>query len=176
MKNLLESFAVFLVVALSLLIVFLIVQYNMIEEEAVEEIVLTKPETKETKKAKTASYLDSLEGYGEDVDVKVDATKEKLVNAVAVKSEVKDDALDQAVEDKTKSSYMENLASYQDETEKDEREESVKKAMEEVKPKAKAPSHGHGAPVKEAVEAEKLPQDEIEDEIGMAIDAALEDL
>jgi len=176
MKNLLESFAVFLVVALSLLIVFLIVQYNMIEEEAVEEIVLMQPETKESKKAKTASYLDSLEGYGGDVDVKVDATKEKLVNVVAVKSEVNEDELDSAVEDKAKSSYMENLVSYEAETEKEEREDSVKKAMEDVKPKVKAASHGHGAPAKEAVEPEKLPEDEIEDEIGMAIDAALEDL
>ena len=39
MKNLLESFAILLVGVLSLLIVFLIVQYNMIEDEVVEEEV-----------------------------------------------------------------------------------------------------------------------------------------
>jgi hypothetical protein len=141
----------------------------MIEEETVEEIVFAKPvETKETKKAKTANYLDSLEGYGGDVDVKVDATKETFVNAVAVQSEITEDELGKAVEDKSKSSYMENLSSYQDETEKEEREESVKKAMEDVKPEV--------AMVKDPEDPEKLPQDEIEDEIGMAIDAALDDL
>lgn len=169
MKNLLESFAVLLVGVLSLLIVFLIVQYNLIEEEAAEEIVFAAPVlTKEQKKEKTASYLDSLEGYGEDVDVKVDATKERLVNAVAVKSEEAEDELSKTVEDKAKSSYLENLASYQDETEKEEREESVKKAMEAVNPAA--------ARAKDPEDPEKLPQDEIVDEIGMAIDAALDDL
>lgn len=169
MKNLLESFAVLLVGVLSLLIVFLIVQYNLIEEEAAEEIVFAAPvQTKEQKKEKTASYLDSLEGYGEDVDVKVDATKEKLVNAVAVKSELTEDELGKTIEDKAKSSYMENLASYQEESEEEEREESVKKAMEAVSPPVAA--------VKDPEDPEKLPQDEIEDEIGMAIDAALDDL
>lgn len=168
MKNLFESFAVFLVVALSLLIILLIVQYNMIEEEAVEEIVMTKPETKETKKAKTASYLDSLEGYGGDVDVKVDATKEKLVNAVAVKAEIDENELDKAVEDKSKSSYMENLEQFSPE---------VEKAAEPVQ--EAAPVHTTEkveTVVKDPEDPEKLPQDEIEDEIGMAIDAALEDL
>lgn len=169
MKNLLESFAVFLVAVLSLLIVFLIVQYNMIEEDTVEEVVFTAPvETKETKKAKTASYLDSLEGYGGDVDVKVDATKEKLVNTVAVQSEETSDELGQAIDDKSKSSYLENLSTYEAETENEAQEESVKKAMEAVKPEV--------TEVKDPEDPEKLPQDEIEDEVGMAIDAALEDL
>jgi len=169
MKNLLEGFAVLLVGVLSLLIVFLIVQYNMIEEEVVEEIVFTAPvKTEESKKAKAANYLDSLEGYGGDVDVKVDATKENLVNTVAVKSELTKDELGQAVNDKSKSSYMENLASYQVEVENEEQEESVKKAMEAVHPKT--------TEVKDPEDPEKLPEDEIDDEIGMAIDAALDDL
>lgn len=162
MKNLLESFAVLLVGVLSLLIIFLIVQYNMVEEEAVEEIVFAAPvQPEESKKAKTSSYLDSLEGYGEDVDVEVDATKESTANTVAVQSELSSDELGSAIADKSKSSYMENLENY-------------------VEPEAKV-----AEPVKEEVVAEapkdpedleKLAEDEIEDEIGMAIDAALDDL
>lgn len=167
MKNLLESFAILLVGVLSLLIVFLIVQYNMIEEEAVEEIVFAAPvETKESKKAKTSSYLDSLEGYGEDVDVKVDARKESTANTVAVKSELSSDELGSAIEDKSKSSYLENLASYETEAENDAQEETIKKAMEGTKK----------AVVVDPSDPEKLAEDEIEDEIGMAIDAALDDL
>jgi len=162
MKNLLENFAIFLVGILSLLIIYFIVQYNMIEEEAVEEIVLTTPaEAKESQKAQATNYLDSLEGYGEDVDVKVDATKENFANTVAVKSELVSDELGQAVTDKSKSSYMENLENYS------------------------APEVIVAEPVKEEVvevvvqdpeDPEKLEHDEIEDEIGMAIDAALDDL
>jgi len=160
MKNLLESFAIMLVGLLSLLIVFLIVQYNMIEEEAVEEIVLFTPDTKESKKAKTASYLDSLEGYGGDVDVKVDATKEGTLNTVTVKSELSSDELGVAVEDKSKSSYMENLANYEVESENDAQEESVKKAMKTTKKVV----------VVDPEDPEKLEHDEIVDEIGMALD------
>ena len=161
MKNLLESFAVLVVGILSLLIVYLIVQYNMIEEE-VEEVVITKPvKAEETKKAKTKNYLESLEGYGGDVDVKVDATKENLVNTVAVQSEEVNDEIGEAVEDKAKSSYMENLANYAE-----PEVEAAKLAKEEI-----ATSE-----VKDPNDPEKLPQDEIEDEIGIAIDAALEDL
>ena len=161
MKNLLESFAVLVVGILSLLIVYLIVQYNMIEEE-VEEVVITKPvKAEETKKAKTKNYLESLEGYGGDVDVKVDATKENLVNTVAVQSEEVNDEIGEAVEDKAKSSYMENLANYAE-----PEVEAAKPAKEEI-----ATSE-----VKDPNDPEKLPQDEIEDEIGIAIDAALEDL
>lgn len=163
MKNLLESFAILVVGILSLLVVYLIVQYNMIEEEAVEEIVFDVPvEAKESKK----SYLDSLEGYGGDVDVQVDATKENLANTVAVKSELSSDELGSAVEDKSKSSYMENLASYENEMENDAQEESVKQAMEGT----------NHATVVDPSDPEKLEHDEIEDEIGMAIDAALDDL
>jgi hypothetical protein len=162
MKNLLESFAVLLVGVLSLLIIFLIVQYNMVEEEAVEEIVFTAPvKTKESKKAKTASYLDSLEGYGEDVDVKVDARKESTANTVAVQSELSNDELGSAIADKSKSSYMENLENYVEPEVK-----VAEPAKEEVV--AEAP--------KDPEDPEKLAEDEIEDEIGMAIDAALDDL
>ena len=162
MKNLLESFAVFVVGLLSLLIVYLIVQYNMIEEEVVEEAVLSAPvKAEETKKAKTKNYLDSLEGYGEDVDVKVDATKENLVNTVEVQSEEVNNDLEKAVEDKSKSSYMENLENYSEPEVKDA-EPAKKQTVEKETQSSSDP--------------EKLPQEEIEDEIGSAIDAALDDL
>ncbi len=158
MKNLLESFAILLVGLLSLAIVFFIVQYNLIEDDSVmDEITFTTPQKKVSTKTKTSNYLDSLEGYGDDKDVKVDARKETSVNQVLVKSELKNDDLDTVVEDKAKSSYMQNLESYSDKAEKEK--------LDEVKPVA----DNSGEP-------EKLPEDEIVDEIGMAIDAALEDL
>ena len=49
MKNVLESFAIFLVGLLSLLIIYFIVQYNMIEDKMIEEIQYAVPD----KKAKT---------------------------------------------------------------------------------------------------------------------------
>jgi len=155
MKNLLESFAVSLVLILSLAIIFFIVQYNLIEDDSMmEEITFTAPQKKKTTAEKTKSYLDSLEGYGDDTDVKVDATKESTVNKVIVKSEESGNAIGDVIEDKSKDS--ENNA----------QEETVEKAMETI-PKKVVREHG---------EPEKLPQDEIVDEIGMAIDAALDDL
>jgi hypothetical protein len=157
MKNLLESIAVFFVGLLSLLIVFLIVQYNLIEDDTnVEKIDLVIPQKKVTAK-KTATYLDSLEGYGDDTDVKVDAKKEDHTNTVEVKSEIKQDDLGAVVDDKSKSSYMKNLESYADKAEKEK--------LDESKPISDDSS-----------EPEKLPEEEIVDEIGMAIDAALDDL
>lgn len=162
MKNLLESFAILLVGVLSLLIVFLIVQYNTIEEEAAEEIVFTAPvETKESEKAKTDNYLDSLEGYGEDVDVQVDATQESSANTVAVRYELTDDELGSAVDDKSKSSHMENLENHSAPDVKVPEPEKEKVVAETPK---------------DPSDPEKLAEEEIEDEIGMAIDAALDDL
>jgi len=156
MKNILESFAIFLVGILSIAIVFFIVQYNLIEDDSIsDELALAIPGKKITTKAKTSSYLDSLEGYGDDTDVKVDATKEDTTNTVVVKSELNKDALGAVVEDKSKSSYMENLEKYVDKSEKEK--------LDTSKPI-----------VDNAGEPEKLPEEEIVDEIGMAIDAALD--
>jgi secreted trypsin-like serine protease len=131
-----------------------------------EEIAFATPEKKVTSKEKASSYLNSLEGYGDDTDVKVDATKESTVNKVVVRSELRNDDLGAVVDDKSKASYMENLANYADDSENIAQEETVKKAME-VTQKKHVVSNG---------EPEKLPHDEIVDEIGMAIDAALDDL
>jgi len=154
MKNLLESLAILLVGLLAAAIVYWIVQYNMIADTVmVEEIDY---EVVEKKKANATDYLDDLEGY-EDVDVEVDATKETNTNTVVVKSELANDELDAAIEDKSKSSYTENLENYVE----PEKEEGVKE-VEEAKPASDTPS--------------EAPAEEVSDEIGMAIDAALDDL
>ncbi|RLA62496.1 MAG: hypothetical protein DRQ78_07990, partial [Epsilonproteobacteria bacterium] len=154
------SIAVVLVGLLSLLIIILIVQYNMIDDENyIEEIAQATPSKKISTKEKAKSYLKGLEGY-EDVDVKVDATKEDNANRVMVKSEVSDNRMDAAVEDKAKTSYMENLANYTEKVKNEKPSDTVN-----IKPA----NDKSGDP-------EKLEYDEVEDEIGMAIEAALEDL
>ena len=161
MKNLLESFAIFLVGLLTVSIIYWIVQYSMIaDEEMMEELVeyQQSQKNKAPKKANAADYLQNLEGY-EDVDVKVDATKETSTNRVVVKSELTKDELGAAVEDKSKSSYMENLENYVEPA-----KEEVVVEVEEVKPAADTASDP------------ELPDEEVSDEIGMAIDAALDDL
>ena len=160
MKNLLESFAILLVGLLSVSIVYWIVQYSMIvDEDMMDELVEYQQAQKKKapKKANTADYLQNLEGY-EDVDVKVDATKETNTNRVVVKSELIKDALGDAVEDKSKSSYMENLENYA------EPEKEAVVEVEEAKPAA------------DTAADPELPTEEVSDEIGMAIDAALDDL
>jgi len=161
MKNLLESFAILLVGLLSVSIIYWIVQYSMIaDEEMLDEIVEYQQSQKKKapKKAKATDYLQNLEGY-EDVDVKVDATKETTTNRVVVQSELTKDELGAAVEDKSKSSYTENLENYVEPA-----KEAVTVEVEEVKPAADKASDP------------ELPAEEVSDEIGMAIDAALDDL
>ena len=161
MKNLLESFAILLVGLLSVSIIYWIVQYTMISDaDMTEEInyeIVAKQQA--SKRSKTSDYLQNLEGY-EDVDVKVDATKESHANTVVVKSELTKDALDDAVEDKSRSSYTENLENY---TEAEKEEVVVK--VEEVKPASDM-----------AADPDLPEQKEVTDEIGMAIDAALDDI
>jgi len=161
MKNLLESFAIFLVGLLSISIIYWIVQYSMIaDEESTDEIEQYVSAKKQApKKEKQTDYLHNLEGY-EDVDVKVDATKESHTNTVVVKSELAGDALGDVVEDKSKSSYTENLENYTE----PEKEEVVVE-IEEVKPAADTAS-----------DPDLPEQEEVADEIGMAIDAALDDI
>ena len=219
MKNLLESLAILLVVLLSLSIVYFIVQYNLIEDDnIVDDIVFESTQKKVTNKVKNTNYLNTLEGYGDDVDVKVDATQENQINTVVIKSEVQNDELVDVVQDKAKSDYMENLEQYA--------ETATKENLDSLKPQnnnvgqpqrldnvdvvdktAMDMSKDIGAVVDDTTKTsyvenldtyaekakvekldtlkpkndnlddpEKLDQDEIVDEIGMAIDAALDDL
>lgn len=157
MKNLFQNIAIFLVLVLSLLMVFFIVQYNLIDDGDDIETFTYKSTAKQegTTKEKRTNYLQNLEGYS-DVDVQVDAHKESMTNTVIVKSELSQDAIDSAVEDRSKSSYMENLKDYS-KIEKDEK-------LDEIKPV----DDGVGAP-------QILEKEEVEDTIGMAIDALLDE-
>ena len=157
MKNIVENISVALVGILSLLVVFLIAQYNMIDDsETIENITQTMIAKKKTKKEQRTSYLNTLEGY-EDVDVDVDASKDESMNKVAVQSEMKDDLLKDAVEDKQKASYMENLARYSE----PKKEELIAETKE-------------AEPLK--IEEEPQMLEDTTDEIGMAIEDALSDL
>jgi len=147
MKNLMESFAVLMVGILSLLIIYFIVQYNMIEDDNfIEDIAYAIPVKK---KETTQDYLSDMEKYS-DVDVKVDPTKADSTNSVSVKSELSRDDLKDTVDDKSKSTYTKNLESYSD----------AKPKEAKIKPS----------------DAPELKEQTIDDEIGMAIDAALNDL
>ena len=161
MKNIFESFAIFLVGLLSISIIYWIVQYSMISDaEMMDEIVEYQQAQKKKapKKATAVDYLQNLEGY-EDVDVEVDATKESNANTVVVTSELSKDELDDVVEDKSGSSYTENLENYVE-----PKKEEITVESKEVKPAV------------DKVSDPELPTEEVTDEIGMAIDAALDDL
>jgi len=162
MKNMLENVAVAMVVVLFLLIIALIVQYNMIDDEyVVDDITLGLPAVKaESKKAKTSNYLQNLESYT-DVDVKVDPRKENSANRVEVTSELAQDAIGSAVENTDKSTYVDSLKNYADKTdaETSDKVKTNKELQEEKTEDDKV----------------KLDQEEIVDEIGMAIGDALAD-
>ncbi len=152
MKNMLENIAVTTVVILFLFIIALIVRYNMIDDgNVVEDITQELPVVKvESKKAKTTNYLQNLESYT-DVDVKVDPTKVNTANTVQVTSELAKDDIGSAVEGTNKSNYVDSLENYADKA--DEEKEEEKTEDDKV----------------------KLDQEEIVDEIGMAIGDALAD-
>jgi len=163
MKNMLENVAVTTVVILFLLIIALIVQYNMIgDDDFVDEITYEMPAVKkESKKAKATNYLENLESYT-DVDVKVDPTKVNTTNRVEVTSEAVKDAIGSAVEDTDKSNYVDSLKDYADK--KDDNKKDKVKTEKELQ--------------EEKIEDDKvkLDQEEIVDDIGNAIGAALEDI
>jgi len=195
MKNLLESFAVLLVSILSLLIIFLIVQYNMIKEDIIDDIAYTPVKTK--KKETTKDYLSDMEKYA-DVDVKVDPTKDDNTNSVDVKSELTKNTIDETVEDKSKSSYMKNLNEYTEKkvetpqkvetpiVEDESGEEAAKKIIDGMgdKNQMKAIEDMGNAldsivgdeEEKKVASSNPKPMETVDDEIGMAIDEALNDI
>ena len=193
MKNILESFAVLLVGILSLLIVFLIVQYNLIEEDTIDDVVPIPIQTK--KKEDTTNYLSDMEKYA-DVDVKVDPTKEDKTNSVVVTSELKSNIIDETIDDKSKSAYLQNLEEYKEnkietpiksestDAKKAEEEDVEKKIIDGVddEKQMKAIEEMGNAldsivdEEEESSSSDPKPMESIDDEIGMAIDAALDDL
>lgn len=149
MRNLIESIAVGAVILLSVIIVALIVQYNMIEEESLDDIGIRLSVKKDTsfKDQAKNNYLDTLEGYS-DVDVEVDPTQEDKANRVVVNSESKDNLLDDAVKD----NYVDNLEHYRDKINERKQPEENNDTLEPTLPKA-----------------------EIDDVLGQAIDDIVKD-
>ncbi len=154
MKNKLESFAIMLVGLLSLLVVYFIVQYNLIDDSGmIDKISYKMPEVKKvSKEEKTHSYLKNLEGYT-DVEVEVDPTQEGTANRVEVQSEEVNNAITEVLEDKEKKDYIQNLEEYSN------------KKNEDISPQKQ-----------ESNEPKRLKDEEIVDEIGLAIGKALEDI
>lgn len=123
MKNLLDNMAVGLVILLSLGVVGLIVQYNIISDDGdtttYDKEVLQSLQSENIQAEKKSSYLDSLEGY-EDVDVKVDSrTEESDVNIAVVKVETNKEGVAEsigtAVENvEKKENYISNLEGYEE--------------------------------------------------------------
>ncbi len=157
MKILFESIAVWSIFILGSMIIFLLVQYNLLAEDIyIEEILSTKTLSKNvlSKDAKS-DYLKKLERYS-DVDVEVDVYKEEIVNAVAIKSELKYDAIDSTIEDKNKLSYTESNIRYSHIAQNEQ--------LNRYQPKTYT--------VRKEKELEK---EEIEDTISMAIDALIDE-
>jgi len=148
MRNLFENIAVLFVILLSLIIVGLIVKYNMIEDDSLKQVSYNIPVVqKVSKKERTGDYLNEMEHYS-DIDVQVDPTQQDSTNRVVVKSEQKEHIIEDAVKD----DYVEKLEDYTDESKNETVEPSVPVIPDE---------------------SEKLKKDEIDDEVGMAIDAVL---
>lgn len=131
MKKLMENMAVVLVVALFGLVIVLVVQYNMIEEKPASLPSLANEEEKPSKEARKKAYLESLESYGEDKDVKVDPTKESSKNTVKVRAEETKSELETVLQTDEKKAYVENLENYSK-----KKESTSGESLEDVAPKA----------------------------------------
>ena len=123
--------AVVLVVALFGLVIVLVVQYNMIEEKPASLPSLANEEEKPSKEARKKAYLESLESYGEDKDVKVDPTKESSKNTVKVRAEETKSELETVLQTDEKKAYVENLENYSK-----KKESTSGESLEDVAPKA----------------------------------------
>lgn len=132
MKKQLENLTVAFIVLLFLVVVGLVVMYNLIDDHSDDVYKIPEPSVKkETKKVKSESYVSSLESYGDDVDVKVDPTKEKHKNVVKVNSELEKDALDDVMKANEEKTYVKTLEDYT----KKKKSTTSSKALEDVAPK-----------------------------------------
>jgi Na+-transporting methylmalonyl-CoA/oxaloacetate decarboxylase gamma subunit len=131
MKRIIENLAVMMLVLLFLVIIVLVVRYNMIEEASSNMIQIPETVTvEEMKKVEKKDYLNSLESYGEDVDVKVDPTKETHKNTVKIISELTEDELEDALKTDEKKNYLKSLESYSNTKKRHVKTEN----LEDVKP------------------------------------------
>ncbi|MEA1953475.1 MAG: hypothetical protein U9O24_03700 [Campylobacterota bacterium] len=162
MKNILEHIAITLLLVLFIFIIVMIVEYKIIDDQSNESKVsmeLIDEEQEELPKDKRSHYLENLETYTE-VDVKVDPKKIQHVNRVEITSELAKDDMESAISNVNKPNYEKSLNNYN----------SKSNAKVETKSKAELKRE------KEEDESVKLEKDEIIDDIGIAIDAALEDI
>ncbi|SFV62466.1 hypothetical protein MNB_SV-13-1856 [hydrothermal vent metagenome] len=131
MKNLIENVALLLVVLLMIAIVFFIVQFNLIEDENTFEVLKTEQNTSMKNTVKRKSYLNTLEGYGNDTEVNVDARKENDINIVRIQSELSDDILGDTIDDSSKNAYTQNIEKYSDSASKEDNTGKAKKVEKE---------------------------------------------
>jgi hypothetical protein len=100
MKNIFETFAIMLVGFLSLFLVYLVIEFNLINDDEVETNIAYEEanatEVKENHNVKINRYLLNMEAYS-DKDVAVDATQEDKTNSVQVISELTKDKLTEAI-------------------------------------------------------------------------------
>ena len=131
MKKVIENMVVALVLLLFLVVIALVVKYKMIDDGSDDTFIV--PETvvkKETKQEQTKEYLNTLESYGDDVDVEVDPTKEENKNVVKVTSELAEDELDDALKADEKKDYVKKLENYSD----DKKSADTSESLEDVSP------------------------------------------
>ena len=98
MKNIIDNIAIFLVILFSVALVVLIVQYNLLEEKSIEQLIINPPIDIESKKVEQKmDYLKKMEAYKE-VNVQVNPKDEKAFNNIKVKSEMTQDKLNVIIE------------------------------------------------------------------------------
>jgi len=152
MNKLIENILVIVSGFLLIAIVVLIVLYNTQDDTKQNDTFFeTSSIASIVKKDNKINYLKNLEGYS-DVNVKVDPKKRNSSNIVDVQEEKVKNNISYVVDDKSKSSYMENLENYNSDS-----NVTINSTIEE----------------EEEEDSEKTG---IIDEIGMAIDAALDDI
>jgi len=154
MRNILESTAVALVVLLTLIIIGLIIQYNLIEEDQKSYIIDDQMLNlkKSVEKDSASDYLKHIEGY-EDVQVNVDPTIETdSMNIETVETEDGEGGVLEDIDKAIKSA-----------TEKIEDDEKIQKSIESEKPQDED----------EALDG-KDPMDDIVSDIDAIIDASMQ--
>ncbi len=133
MKLSFEKVLISLVAVVFALVIYLVVSYNMIQQDVriadvIPEETLRQPSQSDT----TKSYLDALESYGEDKDVKVDPTEERHVNTVKVNAEIEETDIDKVVETNAKEAYEKALEAYDESSNRVVAQNKEEEALEDI--------------------------------------------
>jgi len=153
MNRIIENILVVVSGFLLIAILVLIVLYNTQNDNMQNDIFFEEASTENVvKKNNKIDYLKNLEGYS-DVNVDVDPKTRNSSNIIEVQEEKIKSNISYVVDDKSKSSYMENLENYDNDS--------------------NVTINSNVSDDEEENETEKTG---IIDEIGMAIDAALDDI